>query len=407
MNPNNPDNNSALITFARLPIFDAKKNLWGYELIYISNAVISAALMSDTSIALEQIMDTKKNILVEFSHSNILAKLPYGLPPGRTIIKISDPQTLSDPLIEQLEKLKADKYKIALTWTNSHATCKKTFNLADIIIVDITNQGLPELTGIYKAAEPYDAMILANSVENKTKFEICHGIGFAFFQGTFFKQLEDVSAKKMMTGTISRFKIMEAIEHNDPDFNQLAKIIQEDVTISYRLLSHLNSASFGFRKKIDSIKDAITMLGWHNLKNWLRVVVLGEISEHKHSTELVFLSAQRGKFLEQVGKDHDFWGFEPDSLFLLGMFSLLDILLNQPMDKIVKHIPLADKLKGALCMENNNEYVPLLNLARYFEEAKFDQANAMINQLALDPDKIEAAYKGSIEWANKLSEMQS
>ena len=314
---------------------------------------------------------------------------------------------MSDPLIEQLAKLKADKYKIALTWTNSHATCKKIFNLADIVIVDITNQGLPALTSIYKAAEPYDAMILANSVDNKIKFEICHGIGFAFFQGTFFKQLEDVSAKKMMAGTISRFKIMEAMEHNDPDFNQLAKIIQEDVTISYRLLSHLNSASFGFRKKIDSIKDAITMLGWHNLKNWLRVVVLGEISEHKHSTELVFLSAQRGKFLEQVGKDHDFWGFEPDSLFLLGMFSLLDILLNQPMDKIVKHIPLADKLKGALCMESNNEYVPLLNLARYFEEAEFDRANTMINQLALDPDKIEAAYKGSIEWANKLSEMQS
>jgi len=407
MNQDNSDNNSALITFARLPIFDPKKNLWGYELIYMSDAAISAALMSDTSIALEQIMDTKKNILVKFSHSNILDKLPYGLPPGRTIIKISDPQTLSEPLIEQLAKLKADKYKIALTWTNSHATCKKIFNLADIIIVDITNQGLPELTDIYKTTEPYDAMILANSVDNKTKFEICHQIGFAFFQGTFFKQLEDVSAKKMMAGTISRFKIMEAMEHNDPDFNQLAKIIQEDVTISYRLLSYLNSASFGFRKKIDSIKDAITMLGWHNLKNWLRVVVLGEISEHKHSTELVFLSAQRGKFLEQVGKDHDFWGFEPDSLFLLGMFSLLDALLNQPMDKIVKHIPLADTLKGALCMEDNNEYVPLLNLARYFEEAEFDQANAMINQLALDPEKIETAYKGSIEWANKLSEMQS
>ncbi len=148
------------------------------------------------------------------------------------------------------------------------------------------------------------------------------------------------------------------------------------------------------------------MLGWHNLKNWLRVVVLGEISDHKHAPELVFLSAQRGKFLEQVGKDHDFWGFEPDSLFLLGMFSLLDALLNQPMSQIVKHIPLADKLKGALCMEANNEYVPLLNLARHFEEAQFDKTRSMINQLALDPEKVEQAFKGSIEWANQLSEIQ-
>ena len=406
MNQDNTDNNAALITFARLPVFDAKKNLWGYKLIYMSDAVISADLMSDTSIALEQIMDNKKNIMVELSKENILNNLPYGLPPGRTIIKISDTKALSDPLIQELRKLKDDDYKIALTWTKNHAGLKKIFNLADIICMDIANQGLPGLTSIYKATAPYDAMILADNVDNKTKFDICQEIGFSFFQGSFFKQLEDVSIKKIVPGTISRFKIMEAIEQDDPDFDQLAKIIQEDVTISFRLLSHLNSASFGFRKKIDSIKDAITMLGWHNLKNWLRVVVLGEISDHKHAPELVFLSAQRGKFLEQVGKDHDFWGFEPDSLFLLGMFSLLDALLNQPMSQIVKHIPLADKLKGALCMEANNEYVPLLNLARHFEEAQFDKTRSMINQLALDPEKVEQAFKGSIEWANQLSEIQ-
>ncbi|MCP4672834.1 MAG: HDOD domain-containing protein, partial [Desulfobacula sp.] len=391
MNQDTTDNNTALITFTRLPVFDAKKNLWGYKLIYMSNAVITADLISDTSIALEQIMDNKKNIMVEFSQSNIIDHLPYGLPPGRTIIKISDPPTLSDTLIKQLVKLKNDDYKIALTWTKNHTDLKELFNLADIICMDITNQGLHGLTDIYKESAPYDAMILADGVDNKTKFDICRETGFAFFQGGFFKRLEDVSIKKLIPGTISRFKIMEAIEQNNPDFDQIAKIIQEDVTISFRLLSHLNSASFGFRKKIDSIKDAITMLGWHNLKNWLRVVVLGEISDHQHASELVFLSAQRGKFLKQVGKDHDFWGFEPDSLFLLGMFSLLDALLNQPMSQIVKYIPLADKLKGALCMETNNEYVPLLNLARHFEEAQFDKTRSMINQLALDSQKVEQA----------------
>jgi len=405
MNQDNLKNNTSLITFARLPIFDAKKNLWGYELKYMHNAVITADLMSDTSIALEQIMDSKKNIVVKFTAQNILNHLPYGLPPGRTIIKYSDLQSISEPLIDEFKNLKNDNYKIALEWTKNHIALKNVFNFADIIFVDIKNLGMPELRNIHKATATYDVKLLADYVDNKAKFDICHGIKYSFFQGTFFKQLEDVSAKAMTSGTTSRFKIMEAIEQDDPDFDKLANIIQEDVTISFRLLSYLNSASFGFKKKIDSIKDAITMLGWHNLKNWLRVVILGEMSEHKHASELVFLSAQRGKFLEQVCKDHDFWGFEPDSLFLLGMFSLLDALLNQPMIDIVKHIPLADKLKGALCMESNNEYVPLLNLARYFEEAQFDQSNAMINQLALDPSKVEKAYKDSIEWANKLQDV--
>lgn len=198
---------------------------------------------------------------------------------------------------------------------------------------------------------------------------------------------------------------MEAIKQKDPDFSKLAETIQADVVVSFRLLSYLNSASFGFRRKIDSIKDAITMLGWNTLKNWLRVVLLSDVAESRHASELIFLSAQRGKFLEQVGRDHDFWGFEPDSLFLLGMFSLLDALLNQPMAEIIQYLPLADKLKGALCMEDNNEYVPLLKLARYFEEAKFDQSESMTNQLGLDTMKVKLAYCGSIDWANKLCEM--
>ncbi len=149
------------------------------------------------------------------------------------------------------------------------------------------------------------------------------------------------------------------------------------------------------------------MLGWSNLRNWLRIVLLAEVAESEHASELVFLSAQRGKFLEQVSLDHDFWGFEPDSLFLLGMFSLLDAMLNQKMAEIVKYLPLADKLKEALCLEDNNEYVPLLKLAQCLEEAKFGESDTMINRLSLDTVKVKQAYYGSIEWANRLSEMQS
>ena len=191
----------------------------------------------------------------------------------------------------------------------------------------------------------------------------------------------------------------------DPDFSTLADTIQADVAISFRLLSYLNSASFGVRRKVDSIKDAITMLGWDNLKTWLRVVLLAEVSENRHASELIFLSAQRGKFLEQVGLSHDFWGFEPDSLFLLGMFSLLDALLNQPMIEIVKYLPLADKLKGALCLADNNEYVPLLKLARYFEEAAFEKSDAMIVQLGLDTLKTKQAYSNALVFANQLSQL--
>lgn len=417
MNSEMGDSRQGPVTFARLPIFDIKKNLWGYELIYMSAGIdksicpetgdgLTADLMSGTSLALDQIMDREKKIMIGFSRKNIMKNLPYALPPGRTVVKLSDPEGFSDEFILMLLKLKKDGYQITVPWVKNHNSCKAVYDLADIIRIDIFALVLPDLTDICLKAAPYKAAILADQVNNQTGFDVCCKAGFTLFKGTFFKKQEDVSVKKVLSGTVSRFQLMKAIEKTDPDFSELAATIQADVTISFRLLAYLNSASFGFRRKIDSIKDAVTILGWNNLKNWLRVVLLSEVSENRNASELVFLSAQRGKFLEQVCLSHDFWGFEPDSLFLLGMFSLLDALMNQPMTEILKYLPLADKLKGALLMQDNNEYVPLLKLARYLEEAAFEQTETMIGRLGLDTVKVKEAYCNALEWANKLSEMQ-
>lgn len=417
MNSNMAETAQSQVTFARLPIFDMKKNLWGYELIYLSardddpispekGDAITAELMQGTSLALNQIMDKEKKIMIGFSKKNILKNIPYALPPGQTVVKLSTAEGISHELMEMLVKLKKDGYQIAVPFEKNHQSAKAVYSLADIIHLNIHQLVLPDLMDICVQASPYKARVLADQVNDQASFDVCSKAGFHLLKGSFFKKQETVSVKKVLAGTISRFELMKAIEKNDPDFSELAAVIQADVTISFRLLAYLNSASFGFRRKIDSIKDAITMLGWNNLKNWLRVVLLSETSENRNASELVFLSAQRGKFLEQICRFHDFWGFEPDSLFLLGMFSLLDVLLNQPMTEVLKYLPLADKLKGALLMQDNNEYVPLLKLARYLEEAAFAKTEIMIAQLGLDTAKVKEAYRNALEWANKLSEMQ-
>jgi len=352
-------------------------------------------------------MDRGQKIMVNFSRNNLLKDIPYTLPPGRTAIKIMDPASLSDSHIQALNRLQKDGYQMTVAWIKDHRVCPTVFGQTDIICMDISNRALPDLVDVCRKATSYGSEMLASRVDSKTGFDICRRAGFSFFQGSFFKQPEDIPVKKVLSGTISKFALMKAIEQKDPDFSVLTTAIQADVAISFRLLSYLNSASFGFQRKVDSIKDAITMLGWHNLRTWLRVVLLAEVSENRHSSELIFLSAQRGKFLEQIGLSHDFWGFDPDSLFLLGMFSLLDALLNQPMTEVVKYLPLTDKFKGALCMANNNEYVPLLKLANYFEEAAFEQSDIMTNQLGLDTTKTRQAHRIAIDWANKLSEIHS
>jgi len=145
------------------------------------------------------------------------------------------------------------------------------------------------------------------------------------------------------------------------------------------------------------------MLGWQKIKHWLRIVVLTDVAQNKNAAELVQLSAQRGKFLEQVAIDHDFWGFNSESLLLLGMFSLLDAVLNQPMAEIVTYLPLDEKLKLTLCRDANSEYLPFLTLTERFEEGDWQKANAMVQQLGLNGEKVRAGFEQAVKWANEMA----
>jgi len=253
----------------------------------------------------------------------------------------------------------------------------------------------------------YGALLLASRVPDRPLYETCRKLGFSIFSGPFFKYPDTMTARKLSSNEVLRFRLLEVIERGDSDINTLAAAIQADVTISFRLLTFLNSAAFAFSQRIKSIHHAISLLGWPKIKNWLRVVLLTDMNQSNDSGELVLLSAQRGMFLELVARDHDFWGFDPESLHLLGLFSLLDALLRLPMAEIIGYLPIEDKMKRALCREAQNEYLPFLQMSQFFEEALWQDADVMVQQLNLDRAKVSIAFQKSIEWARELETLQS
>jgi c-di-GMP phosphodiesterase len=119
------------------------------------------------------------------------------------------------------------------------------------------------------------------------------------------------------------------------------------------------------------------------------------------------VAVQRGKFLEQIARDHDFWGFDPEILHLLGVFSLLDTMLGMPMEDIVTYLPLEGKLKAALCRDPNNEYLPLLQLAQHYEEAQWEEGRRMVQRLNLDGAKVQAAFQASVNWADEMASLHT
>ncbi|BBO68496.1 hypothetical protein DSCA_24260 [Desulfosarcina alkanivorans] len=401
------------VSIARQPIFDQNRRLWGYELFCVGedpsatpdctpeNTAINVA--ASAYMGLQQILKQGHKIMLNFDEIGILDDMPYALPPVLAAVQVDEQVFLRPTIPEILARLKSDGYLIAVSGFSGERQFEPLYRLADIIAVPVIGKQKAEVSTLLATIHDVDAKLLARRVDEAAAFDMVREAGVTLFEGAFFKQPDTIRVRKMTSSAVSRLQLLKSIEQQDPDIDGLAETIQSDAAISFRLLAYLNASAFGFSQKIKSIHHAIRLLGWPKLKNWLRVVLLNDMSQAADTPDLLRLSAQRGKFLELVARHHDFWGFDPESLHLLGLFSLLDTMLGTPMADIVTFLPIENKIKGALRRDSNNEYLPLVRLAQCVEEARWEDAGAMMQQLNLDRAKVTAAFKDAVEWANQLT----
>lgn len=401
------------IAFMRYPIFQKNRQLWGYRVRSIDRkgdtghrlpeeGDVSSLVSSSSCLGLERLLSKGKSLMVDLGQESLLRAIPYALPPAKLVVRFSEKIPLDASLKTALKRLKSDGYRLAVSHFSGNKKLSELYGLADILCLKTAGRNREHLAQLVDAARPFRTKLMGEQVRDGVHFARCAELGFSLFQGSFFKTPEKISVRKISSNESARFKLMNIIEEEAPDLENLARTIQSDVTISLRLLTYLNSAAFGFQGKIRSIRQAIKLLGWENIRKWLRVVVLSDLSKRTYARDLVLLSSQRGKFLETIVQDHDFWGFSPDSLFLLGIFSLLDALLEMPMEKVVDHLPLEEKLKSALLRRTDSEYSPFLKLAEYLEDADWDAADRMIQRLSMNRKKVKGAFHAAVDWADGL-----
>lgn len=401
------DRDASSVSIARRPVFDRSGRLWGYELFTVGDSAssglpqesnIAGALASSAYLYLQRILQGGRKLLVDFTAEGIAAKLPYSLPAAASVIRIDERACQCSSELDALRRLKDDGYLVAVRDFTGAPALAPIYELADIAAVNVLGKDGDALQKLIEAARAHSAVALADGVHDRKLYEMCLNLGFSLLCGTFFKRLDTITTKKIASNETLRVALLKLIERDDPDMTRLAEAIQSDATLSFRLLAFLNSDAFDFPPRVSSIHQAVSLLGWSRIRNWLKVVLANDANEGGESDELVRVSAQRGKFLELVVRDHDFWGFDPESLHLLGVFSLLDALLGLPIREVIAHLPIDNRMKGALCGETNSEYLPFLRLAECFEEARWPEAEGMIQQLNLDRAKVMAAFRASLNW---------
>lgn len=388
--------------FTKQALFDVKRKLWGYEILggaqdcpavtcFADQDQVAGSLASSSYIGVQHAVERGKKVLAPFDETGVLTKAPYALPPAHGVVKLVGEARRPGAMLEAAAKLRADGYALALDPASAMGAVPGLADLADVLAFDAGNGADPR--DFLDRAKGRKVALLAARVRGLDEFEALKNAGFTLFQGRFFKEPEIIAERKLTSHQMSRFAILRLLEVEDPDFDALAETISVDVSVSFRLLSYLNSAAFGFPQKLQSIKQAIMVLGSVKLKNWLRAVLLADMSQHGDMPrELAELSLQRARFLEQIATRYDFWDFDPGSLYLLGLFSLLDAILGIPMAKITDHLPLDEKLKAALRREEKSEYQPLFDLEESMEDGDLVRLADLTRKLGFDLPTVKACH---------------
>jgi len=397
------------IFIARQPIFDRKLRIYGYELLY-RDAEMESANITNGDMATSKVMidgfslaqkgiNKKVYFFINFPYKSLTSGIAEILPKETIVVEILEDVIIDRNVLKACIDLKKKGYILALDDFIGHVTNKKLFKLIDIVKIDILNmefETIKKLILLVKNLNPL-IKILVEKVEDRNTFNITKKMGADLFQGYFFKKPEVIKTKSISPTTITKLKLLAFFsKKNNGDIDELENTIKTDLSLSYKLLQYINSPFVGLATKIRKIRHAINLLGYNNVVKWCRIFLLSTINSSDRGIEIIRQSTIRGYFLmgllDFIETDHT-----EDELFMLGLFSLLDALLDQPMEDILALLPLDDSIKDTL-LGKKTPLLPFLKLVEKQERGDWVGLMNILKELKIPLDFVSSVY------ANALSE---
>lgn len=402
---------------ARQPVFRSDRSIWGYELLFRNSADSKRAEIGDQDAATSQVIadgfgliqediSPGQRLLVNFPRNMLLDDAAALLPPDVSVVEILEHVEPDSEVISALRKLKEDGYTLALDDYVGQEGFEPFIELADIVKVECLGLDHEELSSLVMGLSQQDVILLAEKVEDNEMFNFCKKLGFKLFQGFFFSRPEIIPGKKISSSNLNRMQLLKSVSGDDFELEDLTTAINSDVSISYRLLRFMNSPTFGLAHTIKSIKQAVTLIGPKKLAGWLRIILLSDMCSGPAGNELAFLSIKRAKFLELLSRENSSVSLSPESMFLLGLFSLLDVLMGRSMEELVQELPIGGQLVCGLTRQDCEESV-WLELVEAFEKADWGRLGSLIESKKLSAHGVARNHMTAMQWANELISMNS
>ncbi|UOE94035.1 HDOD domain-containing protein [Alkalihalobacillus sp. LMS39] len=399
---------------ARQPILNKKQDVFGYELLYRSNNEQNMAMIDGDQATSEVIINgffhigyeeltEGKLCFINFTENLLKNEIPTFTNPEKVVIEILETVVLTKEIVDICKKLKAAGYKIALDdfiLLEGNQFLHEILQIIDIVKVDIRNTSRAKQLQILHFLNKYNVVLLAEKVETREEYEQCLEDGYDYFQGYFFSKPVILTGQDVPFYNPVIMNVLHELSKREPDVDKVAQSIEHDVSLSYKLLKLINSPAFRTKSNIKSIKQAIVLLGLEEVKKWLFFLAVRESNKQHVPTEVIKMSFCRAKECEliaqMIGNQT-----EQSSYFLIGMFSLIESLLNSPMEKIVSQLPLDEEMKAAL-LGVQNKYKKVLDIVVSIEQAKWSEVDRLAVKLGLSPKTLFDIHSKSIVWTKDV-----
>ena len=394
---------------ARQPILTADEKVYGYELLfrdgvqyYFNGLDPDAASRTtvDTSllIGLDVLCDSRR-AFINCTRDVLLKDYMTLLPPKKAVAEIVKGVPPDELVIAACQRLKKAGFLIALDNFTMEDERMPPVELADILKVDIEKRQAWQPEVVVKRFASKDRHILAAKVETREEFSAALLGGFEYFQGYFFRQPELMQAREIPANRINYLRLLKAISSPEWEPGEIENIIKGEASLCYRLLRYLNSPVFGLAAEVQTVRHGLAILGERELRRWIRLAATLIVGQNKTS-DLVLSALVRGRFGELLSPKLN--GNGDSDLFLLGMLSLMDSILEVPMGVVLDGIPLQRDLRNAL-LGADGPLFPILQLMAAQERGDWPTVSALCERLHLPDAFVGESHCKAMQWARQMT----
>lgn len=394
---------------ARQPIFSADKTLYGYELLFRngelnsfpnidSDEATSKLLMQHHLLLGVENITGNKLAFINFSEDTLLYRFPTFIKPASTVIEILETVPATPELLAVCRCLHSQGYKLALDDHDFDPKWDEFLPYISYIKVDVLQFNILQISRYLRRIAKYSLLLLAEKVETAEQFEKLKMLGFHLFQGYLFARPEMLKQKQLSPNKANLLELIAEASKVELNFELLADICQRDLGLSYKLLRFVNNSLFAARQPISSLKLAMVSMGEPELKKFLALLALANLSDSAQDNRLT-TALVRARFCDLLAIQKRL-SSNPPSAFLTGLFSNVHEIIEQPQHLMLDQLPLEVEIKQALLVQTGL-LGQMLQLTLAFERGDWQQT-VSLKQKINDIAELAEVYQEAVRWADNI-----